>query len=405
MKAVGAFNVKTILDQDKYLGVEQMDAVTITPCSFDGTDKDIFEYFDEQQSGHQEPIHAYPSGRVPLVPLKINDNTNKDFRNEKVKISCSSSPESGSWLSKTFCVRPSNSTLDTVEEFSSDEIARKMSFDQHHVCYVSDEGSMIDEDETTDGSTEYRNSFYHGNDYDCDLNLSIPQSPPIAFNSGQQQLEQQLDETFDYVVQSNLICNTWQNWYDDEEVKRRKPSMQTSLKVLTASHPYNSSRRPSKKKKRMQFLRSNLEPFGVNDLEVNFASPAFENPIELKKTSTSFSQSKSFQPFEAQGKKKRKSEEDCDWHASIIACGTLGHAEQEIEIVATREFETENEEYNEELCYDSDPCEMMTSIRREKKSTSRPVNRPRIYEDQTNEGDLDDDTSLEIVSLLSLAAY
>lgn len=385
--------------QDDYY-VKQIDAVTITPNSVDGTTKDNFQYSNQKSDGSieddQVPIHTYPSGRLPLFPLHVNSEMNSRHQsiNKKIQEAHPKSPENISWLSKTFCVVPSNSTLDEVHEYDSNEVVKSLSYDHQNVCFISDEGSMMVEDETDD-ITENQGSFYQPNDVDYSR---YPTNVPTENNHYASKFEdQQLNETFDSLVQTNLICNSWSNWYDDMEPKKRKSSLKSRQ---VTSHLFNSSRKPLEKKKRMELLRSNLEPFGVNAFEVNPVHMASEAPVQLLKKSVSFCTSKPLKTFEPR-RDDHKRMKDCGWHSNIIACGHLSQT-QEIEVVPTAQTDEAEIDYNEELCYDSDPGEMAEISENPKKLKSRSHLDLNVDQIDANDGDVDEATTLEIVSLFYL---
>ena len=376
--------------------VNHIDAVTITPNSVDGTAKDNFQYSNQKSDGSirddEVPVHTYPSGRQPLIPLPVNGEMNTCHLsiNEKIKETLPKTPENVSWLSKTFCVMPSNSTLDEVDEYSNDEIVKNLSFDDENVCFISDEGSMMVEDESND-ITEYHGSFYQPYDVDYTPYATIV---PTENKPDPSKVEnQQLDETFDSLIQSNLICNSWSNWYDDSEPNKRQSTLVSPQETL---HLFNSSRNPSKKMKRMEFLRSNLEPFGVNALEVNNMHLSSEAPILLSKKTVSFCTSKSPKAFKPRTNNYQRMK-DCGWHSSIIACGHLSQT-QEIEIVPTAHLDEGQIDCNEDFCYDSDPGEMTITSRTPKKTKTKSCLNLNVDQIDANEGDVDEATSLEIVS-------
>ncbi len=328
----------------------QFEIEPITPCSLDFNSESQADV--EDRDDNQNHIFTYPSGRLPLVPIdnrassKSRPDVDKEAIEKKHKKCAKKEKESMSWISKTFCGLPSNSTLDNLGDITNDEIAMNCPFDDN-VRFISDEGSVILVDDLDEGNA----NFYPYEDYAHTPQMKVGREKSI-FRERTPQTPS--NDTFDNLFQHALSCNTWQNWYDDEVCYKSKTQLLSTRCI--SKHPYNSSIDPKAKKKKMHHLRLNISPFGMAAFEETNQSPSKKyKPIKMRKKTISFpGKSHSQKKASANSKwTKNKSKKDYEWSSSIIAtCGNFSHT-QDIEIVP--KFNCYDDESDGALCYDSDP--------------------------------------------------
>lgn len=381
-------------------------AKTVTPCSLGFADDYYFDDYNHEDNDFEDDrdestnIYTYPSGRLPLVPIDTNDTGDKKILHRTKKGKEEKKKESRlrktSWLSKTFCVLPSN--LDTVGDLSNDGIITNSSFDDENICFVSDEGSIIIEDEHDE------DEIYIPARLD---NRYLPE-PKTQVKRGmnsiiREQAPRSFDDAFDVLFQNSLICNTWQNWYDEEDFQMPNIS-QTVLRFRSYDYPHNSSCDPTAKKKRIQYLRQNMTPFDIDELEFNQVPSNMHMSLELKKKTTSFSSARKKAKPRAKSAKRSPKEDDCEWHSNIIAtCGNFSQT-QEIEIVPSDNFNYDDD--NDFLCYDSDPSDLIPSYRSSRKSRLGTLKEKRREHESTIEkGDLDEATSVDMVSVFTMLLF
>ena len=364
----------------------------VTPCSSGFVDE--HERFDDyhidviESKDNQEPIYKYPSGRLPLIPLADDGLRNRRIRPavEKKKKQKDISPDSVSWLEKTFCVVPSNSTIDSVKEYDHEGIVMSRPFDEP-VHFISDEGSVAgddDEDKQLHTSPVINRSYtsYSPGQCECLDNITyrLHTSPTIYPQ----------ESGFSGFLQNGLICDSWKYWnFDDETIKRPRPQMSFDD---YQKNPHNSSINPDSKKKRIQNLRFNMDPFNMDGLKSSEVTPTIPVQEKLHKKTKSFSNTaKKTKP-----KKKlpqQRSFNDCEWHSNVIAnCGSIALT-QEIEVVPSEGDFVDDRDDQSYLGYDSDPSELMFTCERpnDKNQRERPPT-------SIDESEIDDSQCLQIVS-------
>jgi hypothetical protein len=183
-------------------------------------------------------IYTYPSGRLPLVPLDDYDSNyarkaimKKDLHEETEKNTLQQN--SSSWISRTLCVVPDSTSCDSIGLTEMYDTNKKINLsDDGNVCHLLDEGSNCLQSFSRESDTH----DYEIHKYRSDAALidkSVAQNDETECKDDSVKEESTTDaievklETLaeDFFRQNSMVlCNTWKNWYNDIEQKKRSHS-------------------------------------------------------------------------------------------------------------------------------------------------------------------------------------
>lgn len=263
---------------------------------------------------------------------------------------------SSSWITRTLCSVPSIVSLDSDEEgecssassndiespnlsFPTRERIRNTSLSCGQGCYEIcaplevevgfDVGTSI-EVQRVDTADHYQKNV---NVIDHQIILNDPL------------LSSQL-ESLGY-----LFCNGFDSWYGSDDECDDEP---TVVEVAENPSKQNRSMNPESRRKRIQKLQLNLDPFHTDDLLLAHQSMnAKYSPIEMNKRVHSFSSVDIKSPSSSCRTNFN--------HESNVLDISFGNVCTFTRTPSTNLFDIEESDDEEEICYDSDPGELLIS--------------------------------------------
>ena len=297
--------------------------------------------------------------------------------------------ESGvSWLSRTLCSLPSTPALDS----SVDENVGTFDTRENSSSLRSAMGLMSDDDNTEmfDSRADFetkqcdercperqgpvgQNFDVEIDDYD-DTQIEVTHSSDEEMHETSQQvrptdteprtgralsplLHKQLDDVmtafkqedgvFNSFLESNgFICSGLDSWYSADE------SQLDIAECCETEMPRNRSNFPEGRKKRIERLKINLTPFELEDSAFikSYVNSERYSPVELDKRTQSFSAFKTPSPTSVKDLPSQSQNLQC---YNFPTCGNVG-----VNSAALVDWDEKDEE---DLCYDSDPNEILVS--------------------------------------------
>ena len=393
-------------------------------------------------------ICTYPSGRPPLVPIDFDriDNNKKERKKKKRSEENrrnedgmnGDSGENFSWLSRTLCggvAVPTDLTFDTTDQIPSQN--NEASFPDHaDECYSIDKGRGLFQDSSMEGEGDALSTDESlGGMDDIDDTDSFKNTEGISRhqcnNSASDETETQTKETpneeqsptpiamevnlemfrslDDFFRHNSVLCNTLENWYDDIEQKSAivHPIPNYAANVHS---PRNSSGNPAVRKKKIQHLCRNMAPFEIDQTELNQGVINMKkySPVGRERIRFSFSNSGSAYPSrKAELKKERTKAPRVGECSPIITrgCGDFSDM-QGMGILSTEEEEELcSGDENNDYCYDSDPTDLLSSVKNSQKRRRSKSRRRFRRSSIMNIYDVDEVTCLEKVCSMDKHYY
>ncbi len=340
-------------------------------------------FFSSCKNDEVETIDRYPSGRKPLIPLKLkfnNNATKKDVvkiepDDEEVNENMS---ESLSWFSRTLCAAPTDSTFDSSHQVNdvgvcNDGLTHLFEEEEEKGPEKGQDDQNTDEDERGYGNLSDKENKVETKDSSTMNNLGT------------------------FFRRSNILCDTWEDWYNMIDSKNELGLSQTDNRVA-----HNRSTNMTARKKKIEYLRKNLAPFDMDQIELKEGSINTEkySPCDHGSIYFSFSNngklktSKRSQPIQSV-----MDSPDIRKCTPMISrgCGNFRNID-DIPIAPSNEDLDSNDNDDDDLYYDSDPSDLMLSVQspsRRLQSTSN--NQPKSIYDIN--GKFDDHKCLEKVRI------
>ena len=340
----------------------------VSPCSslnqLEDDDYGGDEYFNDKEEKLSN-ASAYPSGRMPLIQVAQTRQTQgQEEKSEEDIMEIAS--DNMSWLSKAFCILPTSSTLDTVQDTCYNEAVTKETFDDE-VCFMSDERDDVIETTTT-RDLEERVSAPFEDAHRIEVVNTIEEANPPRDEEGVS--SSSCENMYNGLFQHELItCHSWHNWREEEEVQFTERSVSPEFPTRISKHPHNRSTNPSSRKNKIKNLSFNLTPFDHGGYESNEDECILPNqkykPIDMKRKIVSFPtkmRKAKADPTTAD----HKSVKGCEWQLNVInSCGAFGQSEEEVEDVHSNDFYDDDD-----LGYDSDPNEILQNFAGETRNSN-----------------------------------
>ena len=353
---------------------------------------DIFNFRDE----NNETIDTYPSGRKPLIPLQV-DTGNCEHKKHKKKIVAQYDHqgddlnESLSWLSRTLCVVPTDSTCESTSQVDNERCTDELSVILND--HEENPAEHQEEDHVENNQEHHLEEHPPKVDDSSQLDDNTKDSNDKE-NNGNVENDTSMDNFF---KAKSLFCDTWETWYDTIESKN---DLAGESSITSPRFAHNRSKNLNARKKKIEYLRRNLAPFDIDQMELKVGSINTEkySPCEHGSIHFSFSNSKPSNPSKSQPKQNvTNNSVNATKCTPIITrgCGDYKNMD-EIPVAPSEDDLTSINSHDDELCYDSDPSDLMpTTLSPSRRLQSRPNRRARSIYDVN--GKLDDFLCLEKV--------
>lgn len=332
------------------------------------------------------------SNRQPLVPVDdIGINNNSTFQGTVDKSTDhTASIYKLSWFSNAFCAATESLTYDSINQLGRNVDDELCSDGNDFITsdLLSTSQNLVDTDDGNECQLGLNIDKLESN---CDPdNDMFSDDEKSAVSTVQTQVSESCQLTLEshgsfdaYFGQNNVFCHSLENWYLELE-SEEKSGVETELYyIYNDRSPRNSSVNPIARKKKIDDLIQNLEPFEINQSHLKQGSINMDKycPAEHRTIRFSFSNATP-KPTRVKTPPKKDSSlnaalrGECSTFADTT-CGTLGDAHHNLNIVVTKDEATLSDK-NEELFYDSDPSNLTSKKRSALEYKRSSISRRRI---------------------------
>lgn len=308
--------------------------------------------------------NRYPSGRLALVPLdkarsnSLCDNYDDDNNATKKK----DGKRKFSWLGGSLCA-----ALHAVDDSVTHQQVDPLPEEQP----VMNEPVHLSEDviysNSTDNDIEV-GSYGEEIDYDGDLDYREDRR---LNESGEIQIQSYSGIRFgiDHLLAgSGLWCNSWQDWYAEETAESR-------LEYAVRRTSYNRATNLSSRKKRVQSLRMDLYPFGLEQTDLHDCAINGKRYAQgsAEKRNRSFSN-----VYDSTGGSDDH-ESPRPWRGRFAMCADDAYCAQQAS--------GSHRKLDADLCYDSDPSDIISTNERRQQKRAANMDIMRQSSSSSSEGD------------------